>query len=45
MKHCKVFIVKLAVNYWQQLSSSGCILLHSKTTVKQSTVDFDSSLL
>ncbi len=33
-----MFIIKLTVIYWQQLSSSCCISYHSTITVKLSTV-------
>ncbi len=33
-----MFIVKLTVTYWQQLSSSSCVAYHSKIAVKLSTV-------
>jgi len=36
--HGKKFLVKLAVTYWQQLSSTCCISFNSKITVTLTTV-------
>ncbi len=41
----KMFIVKLTLTYWQQLSSSCCISYHGKITVKLSTVVLSVLLL